>query len=144
MLDLVFLSKQFYSDYANGFDEIEQKPDRPYARVVVNVDGVLWCIPFRSHINHPNVILTDAANRCGIDLSKAVVIVDPQRHIDQSRTPHLRSNEFQVVKSLNPSFVALKMRQYIAKYKKAKQHLNVYRNRNIVKCSTLQYFENYI
>ena len=32
----------------------------------------------------------------------------------------------------------------IKEYKKAKQHINISRNRNIVKFSTLQYFEDYI
>ena len=56
----------------------------------------------------------------------------------------LNALEFDVLKSINSYTIEQKMRQYIKKYKKAKQHINISRNRNIVKFSTLQYFEDYI
>ena len=96
-MKLVFLSAEFYKDYADC-SEIEQKPTRPYIRIGVLINGVLWAVPFRSNIRHEHVIWTNEAKRCGMDFSKAVVIVDPERYID-SAVPHLRGEEFAVLKS---------------------------------------------
>ena len=91
LMKLVFLSAEFYKDYADC-SEIEQKPTRPYIRIGVLINGVLWAVPFRSNIRHEHVIWTNEAKRCGMDFSKAVVIVDPERYID-SAVPHLRGEE---------------------------------------------------
>ena len=80
MLKLVFLTKRFYTDYATC-TEIEQKETKRYVRIQIVVNGVLWEIPLRSHINHPYVIGTDKKNRCGIDFTEAVVIAEPGRYI---------------------------------------------------------------
>lgn len=49
MLKLVFLTKEFYAAYKNC-PELEQKESRPYIRIQVSVNGVLWGIPLGSHI----------------------------------------------------------------------------------------------
>ena len=55
---------------------MEQKDNRPYIQVYVEIDGVQFAIPLRSEIHHPHVLWTDKANHCGVDFSKAVVIAD--------------------------------------------------------------------
>lgn len=142
MLKVVFLTKEFYRAYAKC-QEIEQKETRPYIRVQVMIDGVLWGIPLRSHIKHEHVIWTDKANGCGMDFSKAVVIEKPRKYIS-AVDPHIRPDEFKVLKRIDEYRVAQKMRQYIKEYKKAKANLQIPRNRQLVKYSTLQYFEKYI
>lgn len=107
------------------------------------VDGVLWGIPMRSHITHSHVIWTDKGNACGIDFTKAVVIEDPSAYIS-SEKPHIRPDEFKELKRIDEYRIATKMRQYIKEYKKAKENLHIPRNRQLVKFSTLQYFEKYI
>ena len=142
LMKLVFLSAEFYKDYADC-SEIEQKPTRPYIRIGVLINGVLWVVPFRSNIRHEHVIWTNEAKRCGMDFSKAVVIVDPERYID-SAVPHLRGEEFAVLKTINAHAIEAKMAQFICTYKKAKRAPNVPRNKRLLTYSTLQYFEEYI
>ena len=141
-MTFTFLTREFFDDYA-GCAEIEQKGDRPYIRVEINVDGVLFGIPLRSNIRHPHVLWTDKENRCGVDFSKAVVITDPARYIDSSRRPYIRKNEFDALRGKEHQ-VKQKMKKYISDYKRAKIDLKIPRNRLIVRCSTLQYFEDYI
>ena len=95
---IVFLTNTFYQDHPNPpFKEIEQKQNRPYIVFLVEIEGHTWAIPFRSHIRHGHAFFTDAANKCGIDYSKAVVVDNPQ-YIDQQVRPHLRQNEYQALR----------------------------------------------
>ena len=142
MIHFVFLSDKFYRDYASC-TEIEKKNTRPYIQVQVIVNGVLFGVPLRSSINHPNVLWTDKANRCGVDFSKAVVIADPQSYIDHSREPYIRPNEFRALKG-KEHIIQEKLKKYIESYKKAKLHPEIERNHLLLRYSTLQYFEEYI
>ena len=78
---------------ATEYPEMEQKHNRPYIQVCVEIDGVQFAIPLRSDINHPHVLWTDKANHCGVDFSKAVVI-KKESYIDMNIEPHLRQKEF--------------------------------------------------
>ena len=142
MVKIVFLTDKFYETYKDC-PEIEQKPTRPYIRIGVLIDGILWAVPLRSHISHEYVIWTDKENGCGMDFSKAVVIENPAEYISTAK-PYMRPAEFEVLKNINAHTIEQKMRSYIKTYKKAKQHMDISRNRNIVQFSTLQYFEKYI
>lgn len=142
MLDIVFLTSDFFSDYKNCA-EIRTKEKRPYVCIQIVLDGVLWAIPMRSHISHEYAIWTDKAQKCGIDFTKAVAICEPEKYISAEK-PYIRSNEFAVLKRTNKHTVIQKFAQYIKTYKDAKAHLDVYRNRQLVEFSTLQYFEEYI
>ena len=71
----VFLSNKFYKIYSKeNYPEIEQKSNRPYVQICIEINGVQYAIPLRSDIHHPHVLWTDKANHCGVDFSKAVVI----------------------------------------------------------------------
>lgn len=142
MLNAVFLTEKFYAAYCHC-PEIEQKNTRPYIRVQVLINGVLWAIPLRSHIKHNYVLWTDKCNGCGMDFTKAVVIEKPQEYISPTK-PYIRPEEFKVIKQINNHTVVQKMTNYIKTYKKAKTKLDCERNRMLVQCSTLQYFEKYI
>ena len=139
----VFLSKEFYNTYPpSKYPEMEQKQNRPYIQVCVEIDGVQYAIPLRSDINHPHVLWTDKRNHCGVDFSKAVVITD-ESYIDFSTEPHLRQNEFDALRGKDFK-IKSKMEKYIADYKKAKKDLSSPINKTLVKYSTLQYFEKEI
>lgn len=142
MLKLIFLTKKFYADHAKC-PEIEQKETRPYIRIQIVIDGVQWAIPLRSHISHEYAIWTDKDNACGIDFTKAVVIENSYKYIS-GNPPYIRPDEFKVLKRINEYSVAQKMKQYIKEYKKAKKNPDVPRNKQLLKYSTLQYFEKYI
>lgn len=142
MLDFTFLTDDFYNDYSDC-SEIEQKNRRPYIRIKVEIDGVLFAIPLRSSINHGHVLWTDKENGCGVDFSKAVVITDQARYINTQSQPYIRPNEFNVLRGKEQQ-VKEKMRKYISDYKKAKRKPRIPRNKTLLECSTLQYFEEYI
>ena len=125
MLNVIFLTEKFYRRYKDC-PEIEQKTSRPYIRVGVLIDGVLWAIPMRSNINHEHTIWTDKANKCGIDFTKAVVINNPAEYISSIK-PHIRPNEFEVLKSINSYTIEQNMRQYIKKYRTDVYKRQVYR-----------------
>lgn len=142
MLNFLFLTPDFYSDYADC-KEIERKVDRPYIQVEVLIDGILFAVPLRSGINHPHVLWTDKANHCGVDFSKAVVVTDRERYIDKSRKPHIRENEFEALRGKDHQ-VKMGLKKYIQRYLKAKSEPNIPRNKWLLRCSTLQYFEKYL
>ena len=140
MPKLIYLTKTFYCDYEDC-DEIEQKENRPYVRVQIVIDGVIWAIPLRSGIKHKYAIWTDRKNNCGLDLSKAVAVLKPKKYIEKSKTPHIRENEHNVLKRINDSWIKEKFCSYIKAYKKAKEHPSAEHNRKILEYSALQYFE---
>lgn len=139
----IFLSEKFYNTYpAALYPEMEQKKNRPYIQVCIEIDGVQFAIPLRSDIHHPHVLWTDKANHCGVDFSKAVVIMDSS-FIDSDAEPYVRQNEFDALRGKDYR-IKTKMEKYIADYKKAKKDLSKNVNRILVKYSTLQYFEKEI
>ncbi|MDO5405882.1 MAG: hypothetical protein Q4F28_00960 [Eubacteriales bacterium] len=139
----IFLSEAFYIDYPSAkYPEMEQKHNRPYIQVYVEIDGVQFAIPLRSDIHHPHVLWTDKENHCGVDFTKAVVITD-EKYIDLTTDPHIRQNEFDALRGKDYK-IKMKMQRYIEDYRKAKQDLSKQVNQNLVKYSTLQYFENEI
>ena len=142
LIKLVFLTQQFYDDYSHCA-EILHKDDRPHVQAQVQVEGSLFCIPLRSNINHPHVLWTDKANKCGLDFSKTVVILDSQKYIDQTRQPIIRQNEFDALRG-KEFIIETNLNKYIEKYKEAKKSQHIPRNRLLVQCSTLQYFEDSI
>ena len=142
LLKLVFLTDIFYKKHIHC-TEIEQKDTRPYIRIEVEFNGVTWAIPLRSNINHPHVIWTDKQNHCGIDFSKAVVVEKPKQYIS-SEKPHIRENEFKVLKQISEHRIKQRLEKYIQDYKKAKRNPEIPRNEKLLECSTLQYFEEFI
>ena len=143
MLKFVFLTDQFFCDHAQC-SEIEKKQNRPHVQIFVRLNALFFCIPMRSNIHHPHVIWTDKENHCGIDFSKAVIVTDPDKYIDKLSKPHIRETEFKKLKRINEYEIERGMLKYIQKYKEAKQNLSIPRNRILVSCSSLQYFEKYI
>ena len=140
-MKFLFLTEQFYDDY-KSCSEIEQKSTRPYTQVYTRINGVQFAIPLRSKITHKeHVLWTDKENSCGLDFSKAVVIVD-DKYIDKNKKPHIRQNEFDSLRG-KEYIVKKKMLKHIADYKKAKTALHIKRNKLLCQYSTMQYFEEY-
>ena len=136
----IFLTDQFYSDYA-AYTEIELKAERPYVQLYICVNDIDFAIPFRSNINHPHAFWTDKENRCGLDYSKSVVIEDVC-YIDTERKPHIRENEHRALIGKERE-VKNGLLKYINDYKQAKGSPHK-RLKRLVEYSTLQYFEKYI
>ena len=140
-IKLVFLSDHFYNQHPSSkFPEIEQKRNRPYAMLLIKTQGNTWALPFRSHIKHTNSHWTNKASGCGIDFTKAVWI-DPSIDIDKRKTPYLRPEEYNTLKTANTTDIEREFLRYIKNYKRAKKSQHP-RYRQMLAFSTLQYFED--
>lgn len=137
-----FLTSKFYSAYPQSkYHEIEQKPNRPYTLICITINKHTFAIPMRSHITHKYAYITDKANMCGIDFSKAVYISD-QNYIDMTTKPHIRQNEFNYL--IGKDFIVkTKFINYIKQYVKAKKSGDANKMRDF-SYSTLPYFEKLI
>ena len=135
----IYLSDTFYRDYA-GCPEIMTKRARPYACLAVLIDGVLFAIPLRHHISHPYAFVTKPG--CGLDYSKAVVIRNGE-DIRQGVTPQIDQAEFNAMKGKD-HLIENGMRRYVRLYRKARTQMHSPFYRNILQCSTLQYFHGYL
>ncbi len=138
----IFLTQKFYDDYKNC-PEIEQKIDRPYIQVCIKINDYLFAVPLRSHITHKYVLWSDKENSCGLDFSKAVLLLKPDEYIDFTRSPYIRPNEFIALKG-KEHIAEQKLLSFIKKYKKAKTKIQFPENKLICEYSTLQYFEEYL
>lgn len=134
-----FLSSAFYSAYpSNIYTQMEMKTNRPYAHVILSSNGLLFCIPLRSNINHPHAYFTNKKQKCGLDFSKAVVIKNVN-YIDNNTKVFLRQDEYQ--KLLGKDYIIQQQfEKYLVLYKKALTDETVPHREKILKYSSLQYF----
>lgn len=137
-----FLSQKFYSDYPQHlFPEIEQKQDRPYTIICINLNNYVFALPLRSHINHPFAYMTDKQNKCGIDFSKAVYISN-SRYIDKTKKPYIRQNEFNFLKG-KEYIIKKKFIKYLQNYVTAQKSLDINKMTSFA-YSTLHYFDTIV
>lgn len=100
-MKLRILSREFYDTYA-GCKEILKKTNRPYACLTIELDGVLFAIPFRHHIRHKYAFHT--LGEAGLDFTKAVVITDSRFLTDDH--PSIVPSAEEIVKGLLPSGIS--------------------------------------
>ena len=80
IIELRKLSEEFYRDHPRSdYPEMEAKAGRPYAVLLVRIDGVCFAIPLRTNIRHSYCYKFRTSDRktesaTGIDFSKAVVV----------------------------------------------------------------------
>jgi len=74
------LSDAFYMQFGHC-EEILTKKERPYYVLLLELDGITYAIPLRSHINHPYCFIANssAGQNSGLDYSKVVVINEYQK-----------------------------------------------------------------
>ena len=137
-MNIVYLSAGFYNKYS-GCKEILHKQDRPYGCVTVNIDGLTFAVPFRHHIPHNHAFKT--IGNAGLDYTKAVII-DPTLDIGPGQ-PQIHQAEFNIIKGKD-IVIRNKLLKYIKVYKTAKQHSDNPYYKQIITCSALQYFEQYL
>ena len=94
------LSSIFYAKFGH-YEEILAKADRPYYVLLLELDGLTYAIPLRSHITHPYCFIADNSSNKnnGLDYSKAVVITDVAQYIDPTPVT-IRQHEYNVYKKL--------------------------------------------
>jgi protein AbiQ len=138
----VFLSAQFYAEY-DKCTQIEQKANRPYIQVYIKLNGLQFAIPLRSGITHKDHVLwTNKEKGCGLDFSKAVIVLD-EKYINKEIRPHIRQDEFDSLRG-KEYIIKQNMLKHIKEYKKAKARPDIKRNAYLCAFSTMQYFEDYI
>lgn len=133
---LKILSEKFYTTYADC-PELLKKENRPYACLTLELNSLLFAIPFRHHIRHPYAFHT--IGESGIDYTKAVVISDLS-YLSRD-TPTIDSKEFAIIKR-NENKIRYDFSKYVKQYMRAMKHRDNPRSAHILKYSTLQYFEN--
>lgn len=137
-MQLKILSEKFYNTYSHC-DEILKKENRPYACLTIELNGLLFAVPFRHHIKHPHSFHT--IGDAGLDYTKAVIITDPLFLSDDK--PTIDSYEFAVIKK-NEQKIHYGLTKYVNQYKRAMKHRDNPRSKNILKYSSLKYFEEYL
>lgn len=138
VMRLIRLSQKFYDEYSEC-EEILRKPSRPYVCVTLSVDGVLFAVPFRHHITHQYSFIT--YDEYGLDYSKAVVVPDSS-YISKDR-PQIEQKEYNIIKK-NEEKIKTELSKYIKLYKKARIFNTSIHYRNILKCTSLKYFDEYL
>ena len=111
------LNAAFYTDFGHN-TEILTKADRPYYVLLLELDGLIYAIPLRSHITHPYCFIADNSSmqNSGLDYSKAVVITDTILYIDPAPVT-IRQNEYNVFKQ-REYLIKRQFSSYVALYKK--------------------------
>ena len=135
---LILLSNEFYQEYGNC-REVLQKPNRPYVCLEMEINGVTYAIPFRHHIKHKYAFIT--YSEYGLDYTKSVVVV--HRRYIACGTPQIDQREFDAIKG-NEQKIYRGLCNYIKLYKKAMKFRNSPHYANILRCSALQHFEEYL
>ena len=111
-MDIITLSTDFYIRFSDC-KEILQKGNRPYLMVLISVDDITFAVPFRSHIRHNFAYWTDKENRCGLDFTKAVVILS--ENDIAAHNVQIRQNEFNALKG-KEYFITQKFATFIRHY----------------------------
>ena len=111
------LSAAFYAQFSRC-EEILTKEERPYYVLLLELDGLTYAIPLRSHITHPYCFITDSSTgqKSGLDYSKAVVITDAAQYIDPAPVT-IRQHEYNFLKQ-REYFIKKQFSSYVASYKK--------------------------
>ncbi len=133
----IFLNDKFYNEHTQDkYPQLELKQKRPYIHIQIEKDGQKFALPLRSNISHPYAFLTDRANQCGVDYSKAVPITDDD--IDTAK-PFIRPNEHK--KLIGKEYRIKKgFEKYIQTYINALSDKKYEHRKEILAYSSLQYF----
>ena len=138
LMRLIYLSEKFYERH-KGCEEILLKDKRPYACLAIRINTFIFAIPFRHNINHRYAYFT--YGKCGLDYTKSVVI--SLRSDIAPETPIIEQREFDAIKGKERN-IYRGLCSYINTYKKALKYQDSPHYQNILKCSSLQYFKEYL
>ncbi len=139
---LNYLTAEFYNRYDSvNYPEIENKSNRPYMVMLIQIENNTFAIPFRTNVKHNNCYKFKKSSRptnsvTGLDYSKAVIInnskyIGPAARINDMEYTELDTNYHIIIKQFS-SFLD----GYI---KYANKELNEYQTEKY-KYTTLKYF----
>ncbi len=137
-MKIVFLSSEFFQEH-NHCTEILAKNSRPYVCAKIKIGGTVFAIPLRHHILHKYAFFT--VKKAGLYFTKSVVI-SKQSYVSHKQ-PNINNEEFKAIKA-NEKQIQKEFIDYIRLYKKAKLHSSNKHYWNILRYSSLQYFEEYL
>ena len=111
------LSAAFYAQFSQ-FEEILTNKERPYYVLLLELNGLTYAIPLRSHIKHPYCFVADSTSgqKSGLDYSKTVVITDTAQYIDPASVT-IRQHEYNFLKQ-REYLIRKQFSSYIVSYKK--------------------------
>jgi hypothetical protein len=134
------LSERFYEAYPPDlYPEIESKRTRPHVMVLIQShNGTSFVIPLRSNIKHRFCFKT--AENGGLDYTKVIPIID-ESFIDMSRKAMVRQCDWPIIQS-NRKRIKAGMLKYFEQYRRAKKNARNPAYKNLIRYSTLQYFED--
>lgn len=132
----ILLSDNFYKTYnAEEYPEILHKPSRPYIMLIVEIDGLTFAIPIRSHIRHNYGFITNEEKRAGLDFTKAIIILNPE-YISEKERITITKEEMLLI-SNNKELIIKDFKIFLQTYKrKIKKKLYA----NFLRFTSLQYF----
>lgn len=140
-----YLSNDFFNTMCTPErSEIENKPERPYVVLLVNISGNTFAIPFRTNLPHNNGYKfrkTGRPTKCssGIDFSKAVIVND-KSYI--GNTAFVDKEEFREL-SNKSNFIIKKFETYVNNYIKVANGTTTDKYTvNKYQYSTLRYFHD--
>lgn len=139
---LNYLTDEFYNKYNSGdYPEIENKSNRPYMVMLVQVENNTFAIPFRTNLKHNNCYKFVNSSRpthtvTGLDYSKAVIIND-NKYIGADA----RINDMEYIElDKNYHIILKQFASFVKNYIKfANGKLNEYQAKKY-KFTTLKYF----
>ena len=100
-------------------------------------DGMWFVIPLRSNIRHRFCFNTTDGG--GLDYSKAIPLLDAS-FVDKERKAFVRQSDWPILQS-NRARIKHGMESFVRRYKKAKENPDRPGNSNLLRYSTLRYFE---
>lgn len=141
---LNYLSADFYNKYNSAdYPEIENKANRPYMVMLIQIENNTFAIPFRTNVKHNNCYKFKNSSRqtnstTGLDYTKAVVVND-NRYIGEAA----RVNDMEYIElDTNYHIIIKQFTSFVKGYIKfVNGTLNEYQAKNY-KYTTLKYFEN--
>ena len=151
-ISIYILSHKFYSDYPSAqYPEIAVKKGRPYSCLLLEyIDGILICIPFRSHVHHKFAYhfkhsVRSKRTKSGLDYTKTVLIKDSE-YIDNTTKAVVDQDEYKEVIE-NLSRISQEVYEYILDYKNDLNNVKKLHPREWERrygMSTLPYFNEFL
>lgn len=141
---LNYLSSEFFQKYNSiDYPEIENKNNRPYMVILVNIENNTFAIPFRTNIPHNNCYKFKNSSRStqtvtGLDYTKAV-IVNEDKYIGE---PARIDDKEYVELNKNYSFIIKQFRKFVLDYIQFTCGKQTYFASKKFRFTTLKYFHN--
>lgn len=141
---LKYLTKDFFNDYPSAlYPEIEQKDNRPYIVILIEIEDNYFALPLRTNVKHNNCYKFKNSSRAtisstGVDYSKAVIVNDEkyigsEAKIDKKEYIEIENNINTIIK---------RFEKYVKNYYTFIKYPENERLAKQYRYSTLQYFHD--